>query len=80
MPEKLFGLDLSTEEAKDKARAHLEILVRRSLIDRYQGSNYFHIHDVLRDLALHIIGKAERGECAYECFFQSRKNMPLFQK
>uniref|UniRef100_A0A7I4FE46 NB-ARC domain-containing protein n=1 Tax=Physcomitrium patens TaxID=3218 RepID=A0A7I4FE46_PHYPA len=71
--EELFGLDLSVEEAKDKARAHLEILVRRSLIDWNQGSKYVHIYDVLRDLAMHIIGKAERGECGYECFFQSRK-------
>jgi hypothetical protein len=76
--EDLFGIQYGVKEAEDKARVHLETLVKRSLIDWNRKEDYVYIHDILRDLALYIIDNAKLGECAKECFFQSGKTCASF--
>jgi Leucine-rich repeat (LRR) protein len=76
--EDLFGIQYGVKEAEDKARVHLETLVKRSLIDWNREEDYVQIHDILRDLALYIIDNAKLGECAKECFFQSGKTCASF--
>ncbi|KAG0577715.1 hypothetical protein KC19_5G176000 [Ceratodon purpureus] len=76
--EELFGPNLDGKEAQNKARAHLEILTKRSLIDWDGRADYAKVHDILRDLAIYIISKSKPGECAHECFFQSGKGLASF--
>ena len=60
--ENLFGDDLDAEDALDKARAILNELRRRSLVDdciNYEGDKCVKMHDILRDLAMHMTRKGE---------------------
>ena len=60
--EGLFGDDLNAEDALDKARSILNQLRKRSLVDDckdYLGQECVKMHDILRDLAMHMTRKGE---------------------
>ena len=60
--EDLFGDDLDVEDALDKARSILNELRKRSLVDdckNNRGEECVRMHDILRDLAMHMTRKGE---------------------
>jgi Leucine-rich repeat (LRR) protein len=76
--EGLFGT-LDVTDAKNKAMDHLEILVKKSLIEWIsEEQTHVQVHDILRDVAMYIIEKAKPGECAFECYFQAGKELKSF--
>jgi len=56
-----------------EARIHLEILLKRSMVDWNHKDGYIAVHDILRDLAIYIIDKSKSKDCASKCWFQSGK-------
>jgi disease resistance protein RPS2 len=80
--EGLFGEELNKEEALDEAHCALNQLLGRSLIERgcddkrSGNGEWAKMHDILRDLAIHISGEGNKSEC--KNLFNMKKGLGQF--
>jgi Leucine-rich repeat (LRR) protein len=78
--EGLFGEELDKEEALDEAHCALNELLGRSLIERgvYRSGKgeWVKMHDILRDLAIHISGEGNESE--RENLFKMQRDLGQF--
>jgi hypothetical protein len=78
--ERLFDHCNDEEETQDMGRNHLIGLADQSMIQLSKGGEVATIHDVLRDLAFHIIREAPSSDWASQCHFQPGQELKTIPK
>jgi Leucine-rich repeat (LRR) protein len=78
--ERLFDHCNDEEETQDMGRNHLIGLADQSMIQLSKDGEVATIHDVLRDLAFHIIREAPSSDWASQCHFQPGQELKTIPK